>query len=88
MPSLLFAGLKLLKKADIAIDVKATKVSIIEGRVHNGFLGGYNSIRNEILKALKKVWGLPLYITGHSLGAALATVATNYLESEVIDGTL
>ncbi len=51
---LAFRGTEVSKKADIAIDVKATKVSIIEGRVHNGFLGGYNSIRNDILKALKK----------------------------------
>jgi len=84
---LAFRGTEVSKKADIAIDAKAIKVSVIEGRVHSGFLGGYNSVRNDILKALKKVSELPLYITGHSLGAALATVATNSLENEVVDGT-
>lgn len=83
---LAFRGTEVTKNTDITTDVKATKVSIIEGRVHRGFLEGYNSIRAEILASLKKVRGLPLYITGHSLGAALATVATNYLEEEVLDG--
>jgi len=83
---LAFRGTEVSKKADIAIDAKAIKVSVIEGRVHGGFLGGYKSVKADILMALKKVSGLPLYITGHSLGAALATVATNSLENEVIDG--
>ena len=51
---LAFRGTEVTKKADIEIDAKAIKVSTIEGRVHGGFLGGYNSIRNDILKALKK----------------------------------
>lgn len=83
---LAFRGTEVTKRTDIVTDIKATKVSIIEGRVHRGFLDGYNSIREDILKSLKKVLGLPIYITGHSLGAALATVAANYLEGEVIDG--
>ena len=83
---LAFRGTEVSKKKDLVTDARATKVSVIEGRVHRGFLDGYNSIREDILKSLKKVLGLPLYVTGHSLGAALATVATNYLEGEVIDG--
>jgi len=83
---LAFRGTEVTKKADIARDAKAIKVSVIEGKVHGGFLGGYNGVRDDILKALEKVLGLPLYITGHSLGAALATVATNNLENEVIKG--
>ncbi len=83
---LAFRGTEVTKRTDIVTDAKAIKISVIEGRVHGGFLSGYNSIREDLLKALKKVFGLPLYITGHSLGAALATVATNYLENEVIDG--
>ena len=83
---LAFRGTEVTKKTDIVTDAKALKVSVIEGRVHRGFLDGYNSVRDDILEALKKVQGLPIYITGHSLGAALATVATNYLEDEVIEG--
>ena len=81
---LAFRGTEPTKGRDISTDARAFKVSAIEGRVHGGFLEAYNSVREEILKALKKVLGLPLYITGHSLGAALATVATNHLEGEVI----
>lgn len=83
---LAFRGTEVSKKTDMLTDAKAFKASIIEGRVHRGFLGGYNSLKGEILASLKKVRGLPLYITGHSLGAALATVATNHLEGEVLDG--
>jgi len=83
---LAFRGTEVTKRTDIVTDARATKASVIEGRVHRGFLDGYNSVRAEILAALKKVLGLPIYITGHSLGAALATVATNNLEGEVIDG--
>jgi hypothetical protein len=83
---LAFRGTEVTKKIDITTDIKATKVSVIEGLVHVGFLHGYNSIKDDILVALKKVKRLPLYITGHSLGGALATVATNYLEGEVVDG--
>lgn len=83
---LAFRGTEVTKGSDIKTDARAFKVSVIEGRVHGGFLGGYNGVREEILTSLKKVSGLPLYVTGHSLGAALATVATNHLEGEVLDG--
>jgi hypothetical protein len=83
---LAFRGTEPTKGRDISTDARAFKVSVIEGRVHGGFLGGYNSVRENILKALKQVLGLPIYITGHSLGAALATVATNHLEGEVLEG--
>jgi hypothetical protein len=38
--------------------------------VHRGFVEGYKSVEPQILEALLKVWGLPLYITGHFLMAA------------------
>jgi len=82
---LAFRGTEVPKKKDILTDAKALKVSMIEGGVHRGFLDAYNSIKDDIEKSLEKVLGLPLYITGHSLGAALATVATNYLEDTAIN---
>ena len=77
---LAFRGTEVTKTADMKTDAKAIKVSVVEGKVHGGFVTAYKSIEQQVLKGLEKVHGLPLYITGHSLGAALATVATQYLE--------
>jgi triacylglycerol lipase len=45
------------------------------GRVHSGFLQKFDSIWPEIASVLDS-WTAPLFFTGHSLGAALATLAT------------
>ncbi|PRW20266.1 alpha beta-hydrolase isoform A [Chlorella sorokiniana] len=49
--------------------------------VHNGFLDAYSSVRSEVMRLLETAlageeepW--TLYITGHSLGGALATLCT------------
>jgi triacylglycerol lipase len=80
---LAFRGTEIKKKKDVATDLKATQISVIEGGVHKGFRDAYESVRAEIEKSLagldKK---MPLYITGHSLGAALATVATQELDKK------
>ncbi|MCM3006025.1 lipase family protein [Priestia koreensis] len=60
------------------------------GLVHNGFLSVYESCRDFLLDVYKKLSpNKTLYITGHSLGAALATlhaadVATNQLFRNVV----
>jgi hypothetical protein len=41
-------------------------------------------VEKEIEKSVAKLHGIPLYITGHSLGAALATVATQFLEGHPV----
>lgn len=78
---LAFRGTEVTKLTDIKTDAKASMVSLIEGRVHKGFISAYRSVEAEIKESIAKLPGLPLYITGHSLGAALATVATQYLEA-------
>jgi triacylglycerol lipase len=46
------------------------------GQVHEGFLGVYQSCRPQVLTALGALpAGLPLFVTGHSLGGAVATLA-------------
>ena len=46
------------------------------GRVHDGFLSTYDIFRKRIIDTLAPISaGKRLYITGHSLGAALATLA-------------
>ena len=49
------------------------------GRVHPGFYEAFASVQAEIQEALDHHKGCPFYITGHSLGGALAVVATRYL---------
>ena len=77
---LAFRGTEVTKLEDIRIDAMASKRSVLDGRVHSGFRIAYESIATQIEEEVKKLSDLPLYITGHSLGAALATVATQRLE--------
>ena len=68
---------------DIKADLKA-QLHPLEGdeKVHKGFLDAFNAVRKDILTDLEKIEGPPLYITGHSLGGALAVVATRILGSD------
>jgi hypothetical protein len=77
---LAFRGTEIAKRQDVLIDAKAMKVSVLEGRIHGGFRTAYASVARAIQKSILKLKDTPLYITGHSLGAALATVATQSLE--------
>ena len=54
----------------------------IIGNMHKGFYDAYKSIEESIADCLKGTEDLPLYITGHSLGGALAVVATWYQSSQ------
>ena len=47
-----------------------------KGTFHEGFLKAYQSLEPQILKAMGEIGNLPLYITGHSLGGAMAIVAS------------
>ncbi len=65
---------------DIQTDIRAKRVKTPKGKVHAGFRNAFASIEPEIKKSLLPLAEIPLYITGHSLGGALATVATQNLE--------
>ena len=64
---------------DILADLKFTPASfdnIAKVEVHTGFLGEINKIWPKILTNIQRDVGrLPLYVTGHSLGGAMATLA-------------
>ncbi|MHB8126122.1 MAG: lipase family protein [Desulfitobacteriaceae bacterium] len=46
------------------------------GKTHRGFTGIYSSCRDHLVSVLKNLPpSIPLYVTGHSLGAALALLA-------------
>jgi triacylglycerol lipase len=75
-----FRGTEVSKRQDLKIDAQALRVSVLEGRIHSGFRIAYDSVAPEIEKYVLRLKDIPLYITGHSLGGALATVATQRLE--------
>jgi hypothetical protein len=77
---LAFRGTEVTKFKDVRIDVLASKKSVLDGKVHSGFRIAYESVANDIEEEILKIGDIPLYITGHSLGAALATIATQRLE--------
>lgn len=68
------------KVADFKSDLRAALVPADEGDpsdlIHEGFQKAYNHVRKALEQDLQKNPELPLYITGHSLGGALAIVAT------------
>ena len=68
---------------DVLTDIKADLVNAdCGGQVHRGFLEAFAKVKQQITDALLQHKGQSLYITGHSLGGALAMVATRMLVSD------
>lgn len=49
------------------------------GKVHQGFLDAFRSVRGQVDRYSPCAEGLPVFITGHSLGGALATLGAGHL---------
>ena len=75
-----FRGTEVDEELDKTINNKSDHVPLAGmGLVHTGFLSGEKQVEDGIvalLKARSAVKPINLWITGHSLGAALATLAT------------
>lgn len=82
---LAFRGTEANRIKDIKADVKATQTTCpTGGRVHSGFKEQYDDVAYEVERALddERVKGKPLFVTGHSLGGAVATIATRRLPAD------
>jgi triacylglycerol lipase len=78
-------GTEPLHIEDWISDLRCTQIHHRFGRVHRGFSIAYASVRKQIRKLLKPVPRLrPVIFTGHSLGAAISTIASaDYLDEFV-----
>ena len=60
-------------------------------KVHNGFFSGYSGLKSIIISQLQSLValhrGAKIYITGHSLGAAIALLASTDVKDLIADPT-
>ena len=87
MAVICFRGTKQIKDWMTNVDIRPvpitdSKTGAIIGNMHKGFHDAYRSVHDEISNRLKGHEDLPLYIAGHSLGGALAVVATWFQSSQ------
>ena len=74
MAVLAFKGTVLSEWGTVKTDLDFSSYRTVRGTFHEGFLRAFQSMEGQVLKAWAKV-DQPLYLTGHSLGGALAVVA-------------
>ena len=79
---LAFRGTEPTELSDLLADLNAIpRGAMTHGLVHSGFRGEVDKIWDEIVKHHDKGHtGKTFYITGHSLGGAMATIATSRFE--------
>jgi hypothetical protein len=66
-------------------DLKVIRRRTPEGRLHAGFADGYADIHSHVVSRLRRFSAKRVWLTGHSLGGALAVVGAKRLEEAGID---
>lgn len=79
---LAFRGTESESFKDVKTDLHGGLHDTEQGGIRRGFHKAYEAVADEIKAGLAEVNGLPFYITGHSLGAALAVIATRDLDDD------
>jgi len=73
-----FRGTQPNEAADVWSDINfVPKPWEKDGTVHEGFVGALEPVWNDVATLLKKLRGRSVWFAGHSLGAALATLAAD-----------
>ena len=87
---LAFRGTEPDELSDVLADLNAIpRGAMTHGLVHSGFRGELDKVWHDVALQQHKHQEKKLYITGHSLGAAMATVCTSRMEeyTEVVQLT-
>ena len=61
---------------DVVTDLHFSQVDFVPGKVHRGFLEAYDKLADQLNNRLANWRERDIWFTGHSLGAALATIAS------------
>ena len=78
-----FRGTEVTEPSDVLADLTFGKnIEAIGGKIHVGFKGEINKLWPTLEKAMANIDSL--YVTGHSLGAAMATIAAGRMQAKVI----
>lgn len=79
--ALCFRGTEPSEISDVLADLNAVpRGAMTKGWVHSGFRNELDKLWDELVKHHKKHEKKDFYICGHSLGAAMATIATSRFE--------
>ncbi|WP_027722892.1 lipase family protein [Maridesulfovibrio zosterae] len=85
---IVFRGTETDSIKDIKTDISAQLIPAPGGgKIHSGFLAAYQKVEDDLIQEIEKAGDKPIYITGHSLGGALAMIATKYLAGDSIGAT-
>jgi V8-like Glu-specific endopeptidase len=72
---LAFRGTQMTNLGDWLTDLNVLPITRDYGIVHRGFLSAFQVVQKTLEDHLRRLDGIPLVVTGHSLGGALATIA-------------